>query len=72
MMPVGTSGRSAGEIDSRPLSRQASPRRDRFLDILLELEPAATYAQCTYIVRQLARDLSGPKRTLQRGDYADA
>ena len=29
MMPVGTTGRSAGEIDSRPLSRQAFPRRGR-------------------------------------------
>ncbi len=35
MMPVGTAGRTAGEIDSRPLSRRASPRRGRFLDKLL-------------------------------------
>ena len=35
MTPVGTTGRSAGEIDSRPLSRRVSPCRGRFLDRLL-------------------------------------
>ena len=36
-MPVRAAGRRAGEIDSRPLSRRASSRRGRFLDVLPRL-----------------------------------